>query len=536
MHAQLVILDFGSQYTQLIARTVRELGVFCEIHPGTISAEKLLERKPQAIILSGGPASVKGDDAVKIDPKILHSELPIFAICYGMQLVAIEFGGDVGGWERSAASKFALTDVDERELGSLVGDGIREFGPAKVTFSEPVGAFSGLAAGAELAVWMSHGDKLTKLPEGFQCLAKSPGSPIAAFGCEEKKIYGVQFHPEVHHTENGKDILAGFLFNIAGLNRDWDSAGFIEETVERIENQVPTGNVVCGLSGGVDSTIAAVLVDKAIGLRLHCIFVDNGLLRYEEAKEVMEITSSLGLNVTLVDASDRFLNELKGVTDPETKRKIIGRVFIDVFEDAAERIKDVKYLVQGTLYPDVIESVSVIGKSAVIKSHHNVGGLKENMKLDLIEPLRELFKDEVRAIGRTLGVPENLVGRQPFPGPGLAVRCLGELTPERLTKLRLADKIVIEEIRAAGLYDDIWQSFAVLLNTRSVGVMGDGRTYDETVAIRAITSRDGMTADWYMFPEEVLRKMSSRIVNETKGVNRVVLDISSKPPATIEWE
>lgn len=532
MQAQVLILDFGSQYTQLIARTVRELGMYCEIAPGTISAEDFDKKAPKAIILSGGPASVKGVDAIGIDPKIIKSGLPIFAICYGMQLVAVEFGGDVGGWERSASGESFAGDGG-------TADGLREFGPARVTFTRSSGEnspFCGLSEGEEIAVWMSHGDKVTLLPEGFVDYAKSPGSPVAAFGCAEKKVFGVQFHPEVHHTPKGKDILANFIFKTAGLEKDWDASNFIDETVERIRKQVPTGNVVCGLSGGVDSTVAAVLVHKAIGERLHCIFVDNGLLRANESETVMTGMKSLGLNVTCVDASKRFLGELNGVTDPEQKRKIIGRVFIEVFDDEAARIKDVQFLVQGTLYPDVIESVSVVGKSAVIKSHHNVGGLIENMKLGLIEPLRELFKDEVRAIGRKMSIPDVFIDRQPFPGPGLAVRCLGEITEQRLKTLRGADKIVIEEIKKAGLYTSIWQSFAVLLNVRSVGVMGDGRTFDEAIAIRAVTSRDGMTADWVMLPEEVLRRISSRIVNETEGVNRVVLDISSKPPSTIEWE
>jgi GMP synthase (glutamine-hydrolysing) len=530
MKAQVLILDFGSQYTQLIARTVRELGVYCEIIPGNASADKILSKEPKAIILSGGPASIKGTNAPKPAAEILHSGLPIFGICYGMQAIAIEFGGDVGGWARSAKG----TEVEQNK--TVAAEDMREFGPATVNIEYPTGPFSPFLAGEKLSVWMSHGDKVTKLPEGFSVVASSAGSPIAAFGDDVRRIYGVQFHPEVHHTPRGKEILSDFLFTAAGLAEDWDASSFVEETVAGIKNKVPTGNVVCGLSGGVDSTVAAVLVHKAIGERLHCIFVDNGLLRLNEAKKVMQNMQKLGLNITLVDAAKRFLDELKGVTDPETKRKIIGRVFIEVFEEQAHQIKDVEFLVQGTLYPDVIESVSVVGSSSTIKSHHNVGGLIENMKLGLIEPLRELFKDEVRKIGLEMGVPEDLIARQPFPGPGLAVRCIGELTEERLVKLRKADDIVVDEIKKSGFYNKVWQSFAVLLNVRSVGVMGDGRTFDECIALRIVSSRDGMTADWVMLPEEVLRRISSRIVNETEGVNRVVLDISSKPPATIEWE
>lgn len=521
MKSQLLILDFGSQYTQLIARAVRELGVYCEILPGNAPADVVLGKDARALILSGSPASVNHETSPKISPEVLHSGLPIFGICYGMQLIAKEFGGAVGGWG-------TVTEA--------AGSEMREFGPAKVEILDDAGIFSGLRDADGMSVWMSHGDKVTKTPEGFSVIARSVGSPMAAFANEEKQIYGVQFHPEVHHTPRGKELLGNFLFSVAGLSKDWDPSCFSTETIERIRTQVSTGNVVCGLSGGVDSTVAAVLVQKAIGNRLHCIFVDNGLLRENEATEVLNSFSGLGLQVHFVDASERFLSELDGVSDPETKRKIIGRVFIDVFEDEAHRIQDVQYLVQGTLYPDVIESVSVIGQSVTIKSHHNVGGLKENMKLGLIEPLRELFKDEVRVIGRSLGIPAPLLARQPFPGPGLGVRCVGEIRRERLKKLRIADRIVTEEIRKAGWEGKCWQSFAVLLPVQSVGVMGDDRTFEEAVGIRAVTSRDGMTADWVMFPEELLRKMSNRIINETPGVNRVVLDISTKPPSTIEWE
>ncbi len=541
MKSQLLILDYGAQYTQLIARVVRELGVYCEIVPGTCSIEKVRESEAKAIILSGGPASVRVEGSPRIDKAILEMGLPILGICYGMQVIAKELGGVVEGWGRDASQssdiRFQKSEIGnpKSDIGHQASD-MREFGPSIINIKNPLGIFSGYQKSEAVPVWMSHGDKVTSCPAGFEIIASSEGSPIAAFANTAKNIFGVQFHPEVHHTPSGKELLRKFVFDIAQLKKDWDPSGFIQQTVQRIKAQVPTGNVVCGLSGGVDSTVAAVLVHQAIGSRLHCIFVDNGLLRMGEAEQVMKTMQSLGLNITCVDAGKKFLGELKGVTDPEKKRKIIGRVFIEVFEEEAHRISEVKYLVQGTLYPDVIESVSVIGKSAVIKSHHNVGGLIENMKLGLIEPLRELFKDEVREIGRKLKIDEALISRQPFPGPGLAVRCLGEITEERLTKLRKADKVVMEEIKAAELYTKIWQSFAVLLPVQSVGVMGDGRTYDEAIAIRAVTSRDGMTADWVYLPEEVLRKISSRIVNETSGVNRVVLDVSSKPPATIEWE
>jgi GMP synthase (glutamine-hydrolysing) len=529
MQAQVLILDFGSQYTQLIARTVRELGLFCEILPGTAKKERILGKNPKAIILSGGPASVNVEEAPKVDPEILNAGIPIFGICYGMQLLASLMGGTVGGWGRSASGE----KVEEAEQKT---SDKREFGPAIVTFDNPFGCFSDFKPQEAITAWMSHGDKVTKLPEGFKAIASSGGSPIAAAGDEKRKIYCVQFHPEVHHTPRGKGILEKFLFETVGLTKDWDSGSFIEETVARIKAQVPTGNVICALSGGVDSTVAAVLVAKAVGDRLHCIFVDNGLLRAGEDEEVVKALKPLGLNVTLVKAKDEFLIPLKGVTDPEVKRKTIGRVFIEVFEKEAARIKDAHFLVQGTLYPDVIESVAVVGQSSVIKSHHNVGGLIDNMKMELIEPLRELFKDEVRQIGRNLGVPEWFLSRHPFPGPGLAIRCLGEVTDERLESLKKADKIVREEIVNHDIQQELWQGFAVLLPVQSVGVMGDGRTYDECIALRLVTSRDGMTADWYYPPDSFLRDCSSRIVNETKGVNRVVLDISSKPPATIEWE
>lgn len=527
MQAKVIILDYGSQFTQLIARTVRELGVFCEILPGNVKADRVLGKSPKAIILSGGPASVNAEGAPITAREILNSNIPIFGICYGMQILASQLGGKVEGW--------GIDAVSGKEAEGSVRD-TREFGPVTIKVENPTGPFKLFHTGEETLVWMSHGDKVTKLPDGFKPIGTSPGSPFAAAGDEKRKIYCTQFHPEVHHTPRGKELLGRFLFETCGLSPDWNAGSFIEETIDRIKKQVPTGNVVCALSGGVDSTVAAVLVHKAIGDRLHCIFVDNGVLREGEAEEVMSALKPLGLSVTLVRASAEFLDPLKGVTDPEVKRKTIGRVFIEVFDREASRIKDVKYLVQGTLYPDVIESVSVVGQSAVIKSHHNVGGLVENMKLELIEPLRELFKDEVRQIGRELGVPDWFLKRHPFPGPGLAIRCLGALTEERLEKLRRADRIVREEIVAHELEKELWQGFAVLLPVFSVGVMGDGRTYDECIGLRLVTSRDGMTADWYYPPEAFLREASSRIVNETTGVNRVVLDISSKPPATIEWE
>ena len=529
MKAQVFILDFGSQYTQLIARTVRELGLYCEIVPGTTDVSRVKDAK--ALILSGGPSSVRTEGSPLAKKEVLALGVPILGICYGMQILAKELGGEVSGWGWDAVSG---------KVAGASGDGApavqREFGPAKVKIEKSLGAFECFPAGEELSVWMSHGDKVTKCPPGFVSVGTSAGSPIAAFADDERKMYGVQFHPEVHHTPRGKELISHFLLCVAGIKPDWNVASFATETIQRIANEVPHGNVVCGLSGGVDSTVAAVLVHRAIGKRLHCIFVDNGLLRDREAEEVLAGFHGLGLQVHFVDAGARFLSELHGVTDPEKKRKIIGRVFIEVFEEEAARIENVEHLVQGTLYPDVIESVSVVGQSAVIKSHHNVGGLTDNMKLALIEPLRELFKDEVRQIGRELGVPERLVQRQPFPGPGLAIRCVGELTAERLTKLRKADRIVRDEVLAAGFDTQVWQAFAVLLPVYSVGVMGDGRTYDECAGIRAVTSRDGMTADWVYFPEELLRRISNRIVNETPGVNRVVLDISTKPPATIEWE
>lgn len=515
MQDYVLVLDFGSQYTQLIARRTRELGVYSEVKPCTLSPSEIDPTGLKAIILSGGPASVTDSDAPPFDPRWLDIGKPILGVCYGMQLLAHLRGG------------------------KLAQGASREYGHSVLEIVETSGLFAGFESGEKTSVWMSHGDHVVELPPGFHVTARSAGSPIAAMANPAAKIYALQYHLEVVHTPRGKDMLENFLFSIAGCNKDWNPANFIETSIERIQNTVdPRANVICGLSGGVDSTVAAVLVDRAIGARLQCIFVDNGLLRKGESAEVMARLGKegLGLNVTLIDASEEFLTALRGVTNPEEKRKIIGRVFIEVFDRAAAQIPNVTHLVQGTLYPDVIESISVRGPSATIKTHHNVGGLPEKMKLKLIEPFRELFKDEVRRLGEDLNVPHEILWRQPFPGPGLAVRVLGEITPERLAILREADHIFQEEVRAEGLYEQIWQAFAVLLPIKSVGVMGDGRTYEQTVALRAVYSEDGMTADWCYLPQELLRRTSNRIINEVKGVNRVVLDISSKPPATIEWE
>lgn len=509
-----LILDYGSQYTQLIARRIRESHVYCEIHPGTIGIDRIRALDPKAIVLSGGPQSVYASDAPQSDPQVFELGVPVLGICYGEQLMARQLGGQVEPSEH------------------------REYGPATVTVKQAAGLFSCFATDEEIHVWMSHGDRLVELPSGFVCVGTSPNAPFAAIAHLQKRLFGIQFHPEVVHTPRGAEILRAFLFDVAGLEPSWTPGSFVQEAVERIAEAVgPNERVVCGLSGGVDSTVAAVLCQRALGERLVCIFVDNGLLRLGERESVEHtMRSSLHLNLVVADARERFLSELRGVTDPEKKRKIIGRVFIEVFEEYARGIEGTKFLVQGTLYPDVIESVSVRGPSAVIKSHHNVGGLPERMNLKLIEPLRELFKDEVRRAGESIGIPHDLLWRQPFPGPGLAVRCLGEVSPARLEVLRRADRIVEEEVRSAGLYETLWQSFAVLLPVRSVGVMGDDRTYEETCIVRAVHSTDGMTSDWARLPHDVLAKMSSRIINEVRGVNRVAYDISSKPPATIEWE
>jgi GMP synthase (glutamine-hydrolysing) len=509
-----LILDYGSQYTQLIARRIRESSVYCEIHPGTISVDKIKSIAPSAIILSGGPQSVYGVDSPKSDPKLFDLGLPVLGICYGEQLMAHQLGGKVESSNE------------------------REYGPAELEVGEAVGIFGSFHAGEKLNVWMSHGDRLTSLPPGFRPIGKSGNAPLAAIGNPERKLYGIQFHPEVAHTPRGLEILKAFMFDVAGMSPSWTPGSFVDEAIAKIKETVPEdARVICGLSGGVDSSVAAVLCHRALGDRLVCIFVDNGLLREGEFESVTAMMRQhFHLNLVPVDARAQFLTELAGVTDPEKKRKTIGRVFIDVFDEHASRVENAQFLVQGTLYPDVIESVSVKGPSAVIKSHHNVGGLPERMKLKLIEPLRELFKDEVRRVGEALGMPHDVLYRQPFPGPGLAVRCLGDLTEPRLAVLRKADAIVQEEVKAAGLYEALWQAFAVLLPVRSVGVMGDDRTYEETCVIRAVSSSDGMTADWARLPHDLLAKMSARITNEVKGINRVAYDISSKPPSTIEWE
>lgn len=511
--SRILILDCGSQFTQLIARRVREARVYSEIHPPTKSLEWIREWHPTGIILSGGPSSVTDDGAPTV-PRELLDVAPVLGVCYGMQLIA------------------------HLEGGAVVGGGRREYGRAEVTVDEPGGLFTGFDVGERTTVWMSHGDHVEQVPPGYVATAHS-GHTCAGFRHTSKPVHAIQFHSEVYHTVRGAEIIQNFLFGVCQCTPDWTPGHFIEQEVARIRELVGDRQVICGLSGGVDSSVAAALVHKAIGDQLTCIFVDTGLLRLHEREQVERTMGEhLGIRLITVRAEDRFLTALAGVGEPERKRKIIGEHFIRVFESAsAEAGKDAAFLVQGTLYPDVIESVSAKGgASATIKTHHNVGGLPKDMKFKLIEPLRELFKDEVRNVGRELGLPEEMVGRHPFPGPGLAIRVLGEVTPAALDMLRRADAIYLEEIRAAGLYPDIWQAFAVFLPVRSVGVMGDGRTYEHVIALRAVTSTDGMTADWYNFPHEVLGRISNRIINEVDGVNRVVYDVSSKPPATIEWE
>ena len=513
--SSIVILDFGSQYTQLIARRIREQNVFSAVLPCTASLDEIRAYKPIGIILSGGPSSVYDSDAPPADPRILDSGLPILGICYGLQWITHHLGGKVRPADK------------------------REYGFAQVTILDTeLPLFADMPATME--VWMSHGDHAQELPADFHLIAKTPNA-LAGIANPARRIYAVQFHPEVHHTKLGTQLIKNFLFRICNAKADWTPAHFIESTVAAIKEKVGSAQAICALSGGVDSSVAAVLVARAIGDQLTCIFVNNGVLRRNEFFKVQDtMRNKLNLNLDAVDASGRFLAKLAGVTDPETKRKIIGNEFIEVFDDEAHRIMQtrgqVDFLVQGTLYPDVIESSSVKGPSQTIKSHHNVGGLPETMKLKLIEPLRDLFKDEVRRIGRDLGMPDEILDRQPFPGPGLAVRILGEVTPERVALLQEADEIVVSEIKNAGLYKQIWQSFAVLLPVKSVGVMGDQRTYAYTCAIRAVHSEDGMTADWVPLPYEVLKMISNRIVNEIRGINRVVYDITSKPPGTIEWE
>jgi GMP synthase (glutamine-hydrolysing) len=512
-HELILILDFGSQYTQLIARRIREQGVYCEIHPFHLSADEIAAKKPKGVVLSGGPSSVTDEAAPRVENGFYeHINGPILGICYGMQLAAADLGGTIAPAAR------------------------REYWHARLkVLSGNTRLFRELPF--ELDVWMSHGDHVTEVPAGFDVTATT-GEVVTAMENAEREIYCVQFHPEVAHTPLGKEILRNFLFDICGCKGDWTPASFVREAVDRIRSAVgETDRVICGLSGGVDSTVAATLVHEAVGDRQTCIFVNTGLLRYGEFDDTLHAyKESLHLNVTGVDASSDFYAVLAGVSDPEQKRKAIGAKFIDVFQAEAAKLTDANWLVQGTLYPDVIESVSVRGASVTIKTHHNVGGLPEKMHLKLIEPLRELFKDEVRAIGRDLGIPEAILERHPFPGPGMAVRILGDVTPEKVELLQKADKIFIEEMKAAGLYNDVWQGFAVLLPIQSVGVMGDFRTYEKTVALRAVSSADGMTADWSRLPHEFLARVSSRITSEVRGVNRVVYDISSKPPSTIEWE
>ncbi len=512
-HSRILILDFGSQYTQLIARRVRELHVYSEIHPGDLSLEEIRSFGPSGIVLSGGPASVLDADSPDVDPGVFELGVPVLGICYGLQLLVARLGG------RVEAS-------DDREYGRA---------HLKIERADPL--LEGLAAEESHVVWMSHGDRVLELPAGFEVVASSGSSPFAAVRNLAARVWGLQFHPEVVHTEGGLRILRNFVRGVCECAPDWTMAAFIDEHLESIRAQVGDGRVICGLSGGVDSSVAAALVHRAVGEQLTCIFVDHGLMRENERAEVeATFRETLGVDLVSVDASQRFLAALEGVTDPEKKRREIGRLFIEVFEEEAEKVGDARFLVQGTLYPDVIESVSVKGASVTIKTHHNVGGLPEDMRLELVEPLRELFKDEVRELGRALGLPERAVGRHPFPGPGLAIRIMGEVTRDRLAALRRADAIMNEEIRAAGLYDDIWQALVVFLPVHSVGVMGDARTYENVVAVRCVTSVDAMTADFAHVPWEVLGRISNRIINEVKGINRVVYDISSKPPATIEWE
>jgi GMP synthase (glutamine-hydrolysing) len=507
----ILILDFGAQYSQLIARRVRELHVYCEIQPFNIPLEKIQAFNPKGIIFSGGPSSVYAADAPISDERIFSLGIPVLGICYGLQLMAFQLGGEV---DRAAK---------------------REFGRARLIVDAENGIFTGVSKSTE--VWMSHGDSLTKLPDGFEPIAHSDNAPICAIRNKQKKIYGVQFHPEVVHTKEGKKILSNFLFEICRCSGDWNPESFVERSVAEIRSRVGSGKVLCALSGGVDSSVAAVLLHKAVGDQLFCVHIDNGVMRRGESEQVVKtFRDEFHIPLDFVDGSKLFLERLKGVIDPEQKRKIIGKTFIDIFEKEAKRVDGVSFLAQGTLYPDVIESMSFKGPSATIKTHHNVGGLPEKMNLKLVEPFRELFKDEVREVGRTLGLPEIMIGRHPFPGPGLAIRVLGEVTPERLEILRGADGIFIEELHKNNLYNEIWQAFAVLLPVQSVGVMGDERTYENTVALRAVTSVDGMTADWVHLPYDVLSAVSNRIINEVRGVNRVVYDVSSKPPSTIEWE
>jgi len=509
----ILVLDFGSQYTQLIARRIREAHVYCEIHPFNVSLEKIEALKPEGIVLSGGPASVYQENAPRIKSAIFRLPIPFLGVCYGMGIINLAAGGEVAKADR------------------------REYGHADLIIDDDTDLFCGFLPAAATRVWMSHGDKMTSIPKGWMVLAHSSNSPIAAFTDPGRRLFGVQFHPEVVHTERGKDILHNFVFRVCGCKPLWTMEHFVESSVVKIREQVAAGRVLCALSGGVDSSVAATLVHRAIGDRLVCVFVNNGLLRQGEAQRVCGLfTERFGSGFRYVDASKNFLEVLSGIEDPEEKRRRIGHIFIEVFEEEARKLGEIEFLAQGTLYPDVIESVSFVGPSATIKTHHNVGGLPTTMKFKLIEPLRELFKDEVRSLGKELGLPPEMIQRQPFPGPGLAIRVLGAVTEDRLEVLRAADVIVLQEIRAAGLYEKVWQSFAVLLPIRTVGVMGDERSYENVIALRVVESQDGMTANWVPLPADLLARISNRIINEVRGVNRVVYDISSKPPATIEWE